>query len=372
MADLDKLLYDVNVTCPVCSHAFKAQRVRKSALIPDGRDADFYVRYRGFDPTDYSVWQCPSCSYANADTSFADVNPAERLVLRDALKDMQPLTVPRERDLDTVMALFERAIFCAEARNSRSRAAGLYLRMAWVHRREGNAAEERKYLEKAYDNYLEAYQSEPFPIGKMSELTVQYLLGELARRLGRYGEAVQYFAGVTQARDHNEPQIVNMAKDQWEIARQEAAAAEAVAEQQEEPAPAEAETGEAAQAAPTAAAETGEAAPAAPTADVGAAAGTIAAEAQAAAAEAAASTATAGAQAAGASEAQPVLVGFSILPSQLEWLQQVARHSGDRLDRSTVLQAVLAVVQGLAPERVARTTAEELWQALRQELAGGR
>ena len=36
MADLDKLLYDVNVTCPVCSHAFKAQRVRKSALVPAG------------------------------------------------------------------------------------------------------------------------------------------------------------------------------------------------------------------------------------------------------------------------------------------------------------------------------------------------
>ena len=179
MVNLDKLLYDVNVTCPVCSHAFKAQRVRKSALIPDGRDTDFYVRYRDFDPTDYSVWQCPACGYANAEVSFDDVNPAERHVLREALKKIQPLTVPRERNLATVMALFERAVYSAEARNSQSRAAGLYLRMAWVHRREGNTAEERTYLAKAFDAYLDAYQHEPFPIGKMSELTVLYLLGEL-------------------------------------------------------------------------------------------------------------------------------------------------------------------------------------------------
>jgi uncharacterized protein (DUF2225 family) len=342
MADLDKLLYDVNVNCPVCAEAFRAQRVRKSALIPDGRDTDFYVRYRDFDPTDYSIWQCPSCGYANADTSFDEVNPAERHVLREALKAVQPLAVPRERDLATVMALFERAVFAARARNSHSRAAGLYLRMAWVHRREGNAADERTYLEQAFSSYLEAYQSEPFPLGKMSELTVQYLLGELARRLGRYNEAVQYFAGVTQSRDHSEPQIVNMAKEQWELTRQEAAAAEAAG-----PQPDEEDVAAAAEVAATAAAAATVAAASIPT------------------------DATAAPNAAQA-QAQPVLAGFSILPSQLEWLQQVARHSGDRLDRSTVLQAVLAVVQTLPPERVARPTAEELWQVVRQELAGGR
>lgn len=350
MADLDKLLYDVNVTCPVCSHAFKAQRVRKSALVPDGRDTDFYVRFRGFDPTDYSVWQCPACGYANAESTFDDVNPAERHVLRNALQELQPLQVPRQRDLATVMALFERAVFAAEVRSSYSRAAGLYLRMAWVHRREGNAAKEREYLEKAFDNYLEAYQNEPFPIGKMSELTVLYLLGELARRLGRYNEAVQYFSAVTQTADHTEPQIVNMAKEQWELARQEAAAADAE--------PAAPDT-------------------AAPVTAVTEAAATAPAEAATAAAEAAATGAAAEkpetpAAAAAAAAVQPVLVGFSIQPDQLEWLQQVTRQSGDRLDRSSVLQAVLAAVQTLPPERVARQTAEELTAALRQELARGR
>ena len=71
--------------CPISGTVFDYLRVRTKAVRPIARDSDFYVRYRGTDPSLYSIIVCPGCAYAAYRDDFDDLLEEERAALWAAL-----------------------------------------------------------------------------------------------------------------------------------------------------------------------------------------------------------------------------------------------------------------------------------------------
>ena len=60
--------------------------------------------------------------------------------------------------------------------------------------------DELECLKNAYEGFLQAISTETFPIAGMDENTLNYLLADLARRLGRNEEALRLLSDVITSR----------------------------------------------------------------------------------------------------------------------------------------------------------------------------
>lgn len=227
-------LYIQTKTCPVCERRFTLTRPRLSACVVSARESDFRVVYTGLDPNLYSVWACPYCGYAASETTFDTLENGERQRVREALAGQPvPPEAAGERTPAGAVAVYERAIELGEVRRlSPSNLAGLELKLAWILRGLGEVEREREHLATARDLYRTAFDHERLgTAGKMSEAMVAYLVGELSRRIGEYAVAVQWFSRLaSDPRTKEEPQILNLAREQWYVARRQASGDEAAEE----------------------------------------------------------------------------------------------------------------------------------------------
>jgi tetratricopeptide (TPR) repeat protein len=93
-----------------------------------------------------------------------------------------------------------------------------------LYRFTGNAAEERRFLNLAVEEYERSYIHSDFIKAdkEMSEARILYLIGELMRRVERYDQAIRYFSKAVALKDRTiETGIIRMAHDQWSLAREE-------------------------------------------------------------------------------------------------------------------------------------------------------
>ena len=77
-------------------------------------------------------------------------------------------------------------------------------------------AEETELLANAYEGFMSAFSKESFPMCGMDEITVSYLLAELARRIGHYEESSRWISRVLISREANE-RIKNRAREIKEL-----------------------------------------------------------------------------------------------------------------------------------------------------------
>ncbi len=236
----DKIFYEQEENCPICQKKFTVRKVRRSMCVVSRRDSDFCVIYQSTNPNLYSVWVCPHCGYAAPDATFAEVTPSEAERLAKGLAEQGYLGIDfsGERDVAKGITAFEQAVRCLEMRGGKNSAfASLYLRMAWLYRSLGDP-KEFEYIAKALDRYEKAYNSEPMPLGKMSEVTVTYLIGELYRRTGNAAKAVLWFSQVvSNPKARMEPQILQLARDGWQTSREETKKSQKAATEGPEAAP---------------------------------------------------------------------------------------------------------------------------------------
>lgn len=346
------LLYEKEETCILCGEKFKVTKVRKSACPVLKRDADFCVYYQNENPNLYDVWVCPHCGYAAPESSWNELMEAQRKLVRDWLPtqpQLPDLSGPRTPDM--AGTAYERAISCAVAKRGKdSQVAGLCLKAAWVYRVSGsdNDPREAEYVRRAAEHYEKAFQSEPTPIGTMTDTTIRYLIGELFRRCGRYKEACLYFSQlVSDPATRGDPRIGNMARDQWQIAKEQLKAQEAAAAET----PATPQTARPASDEPATPATATAPMVAAPTAAATSPA-TTSASAAAPAIPAAAPAAASAAKPAAPAVARPrVTASVPLYTDQLAWAREVVRQSGGSavLDTGAVLRAALEVAAAVDP-----------------------
>ena len=213
-------LYTAEKTCVLCDKPFTVTKVRgRQPLIK--QDSDFCSYYQDVNPYYYAIWVCPNCGYAAQDTYFEEY-PAKANTIKEFLANRAVnVNFSGERTREQAIVTYKLAMFFADlAGMLNSRMAGLYLKLAWLYREGEQGTEELVALDKAREYYERSFLKEKMPIGNMSELTLEYLCGELLRRTGKLPEALNYLGKVvTNPRAKQEKRILTMARDAWDEAR---------------------------------------------------------------------------------------------------------------------------------------------------------
>lgn len=216
-------LFDKSYTCPVCDKEFKTKTVRTGKVKLIAADSDLRPKYQAVDSLKYDVVACPHCGYAALNRYFNYMTSAQaKLIKTNISANFRGLS--QESDVvtyDEAITKHRLALANAVVKHAKSsEKAYTCLKTAWLLRgkvenlpedtpnreeeiKKANA-EERDFLENAYNGFLEAFPRELFPMCGMDENTVSYLVADLARRIGKYEDATRWVSKVLVSRNSNE------------------------------------------------------------------------------------------------------------------------------------------------------------------------
>ncbi len=208
------LVYDKNFECPVCKNNFTAKIMKSGKARLLGTDADMRPRHDGIDSVKYDVELCPHCGYAALSKFFPNITGSQAKLIRE---NISPKVRPRSFDGDIytyeeAMERYKLALVNVVVKKGKaSEKAYVCLKSAWLIRGyveylEENEdisrnkvelkAQEEKYLLNAYNGFVEARQTENFPMCGMDEMTVDYLVAQLATRFKKYDVASKLVASI--------------------------------------------------------------------------------------------------------------------------------------------------------------------------------
>lgn len=213
-AEEKDFIYDRTFTCPVCDANFTAKVMKSGKAKLVGTDDDMRPRYEGIDAVKYDVQLCPQCGYTALSRFFPNITGGQARLIRENISKKVRLH-PYDGEIYTYDEALERyQLALANAVVKRSRAsekAYICLKSAWLLR--GQAEEllekgentqnvdalkerEEEFLLNAYNGFAEARQGEPFPMCGMDEITVDYLLAQLATHFKKYDVASRLVASI--------------------------------------------------------------------------------------------------------------------------------------------------------------------------------
>lgn len=207
-------LFQKTYKCPICDKSFKSLTVRTGRLRAADKEDDLRPVYKELDPIKYEPVVCFNCGYASLARYFNVIMPLQAKRLREevgdsffGLKDTEDAMY----SYDVALMRYKMVLYCDVVGNVKnSRKAYTCLKMAWVIRgkleNEGDLltseeyskfqADELECIKNAYEGYCLAFSSETFPMSGMDEMTLTYLVAELAFRLGKYREALQFLSRI--------------------------------------------------------------------------------------------------------------------------------------------------------------------------------
>ncbi len=214
-------LFERHFNCPVCGKQFTSMSVRSSAINVAEVESDRHIIYRGPSPLHYIIAVCPSCLYAAPFSKFEQSLPevVGRKILA-AYKNHKNLPFfGGPRDLKLSLLAFNLSIESARMKNlPSSEIAGLILCMAWIARELGHDDIEQRCLHQALESYIHAYTSESE--GKLSDVQLAYIIGDIQRRTGHDQEAVVWLNQALNSKNIKaHPDIEKKARDVWSMIR---------------------------------------------------------------------------------------------------------------------------------------------------------
>lgn len=209
------LIYDKTFTCPVCDQEFTSKIMKSGKAKLIGTDNDLRARYEGIDAVKYDVEVCPHCGYAALSRYFSGLTDTQVKMIREKVSakvHVSPFT-DETYSYEQAVERYKLALVCAVVKHSRaSEKAYICLKSAWLFRgyresllEEGNGDEElltkletqeEEYLQNAYKGFVDARQSEGYPMCGMDEITVDYLLAVLAARFKKFDVSSRLVASI--------------------------------------------------------------------------------------------------------------------------------------------------------------------------------
>ena len=225
------IIYEKSYNCPVCDLDFSSKTVKSGKAKLLGTDADLRARYDIVDPVKYDVVVCPRCGYAALTRFFPYITDAQAKLIKEKIS--QKVNIPAHIDLtysyDEAMERYKLALVNAVVKRGKaSEKAYICLKSGWLARgyreslqESGEAtsqqladleSQEEEYMMNAYKGFIEARQSEGFPMCGMDEVTVDYLLAVLAARFKKYDVASRMVASVLGSPAAN-PRMKDKARD---------------------------------------------------------------------------------------------------------------------------------------------------------------
>ena len=220
---IDKFTLVLERPCPVCENLTRVVKT-KTRQIVDTRDVDLCIHYKNFNPYLYYVWACENCGYAAEETKFLSPMPKRTRGRIKSFLISNNLVMPflRERNIQEAMSFYEMAILFSEAfEPSAGRQAGLYQKMAWIQRYEGNNEEELKYLKKTAELYEESFGTERYPIGNVNNTTAMYITAATHYLLKEFESATKLLSRIIENHSlrSSSPNLYDRARDLWQDIR---------------------------------------------------------------------------------------------------------------------------------------------------------
>ncbi len=208
-----ELIYDKSFTCPVCDQKFTSRIVKSGKARALPMDLDLRPRHEGIDTIKYDVLLCPECGYAAISRYFDSIVPSQARLIREKISGKVKLKKYTEDyyTYEEAIGRYKMALVCTMVKRGRnSEKAYICLKSAWLLRgcredleRRGQLPPEKRkelmeqeteYLQNAYKGFVEAQQSESYPICGMDEYTMDYLTAALAYEVDELDMASQYVA----------------------------------------------------------------------------------------------------------------------------------------------------------------------------------
>lgn len=219
--DINSLLYDKTIKCPVCNNSFNMKVEKTYAPRITSKDSDFLIRYENVNPLLYEVWVCPFCGYAALKGKFEKLKTFQKdLIILKICNQWKgkkyPPIISEALAIERYKVALLNAIV-AEARNSTK--AYLCLKIAWIYRLLEKEEEEQEFLSKALEGFLLAYEDEPTPFYGLDTYALMYLIGELYRRTKDYDNALIWYSRVITNRNATY-RIKDKARDMKSIAKE--------------------------------------------------------------------------------------------------------------------------------------------------------
>ena len=203
----EEYLFEKKYDCPICANKFTEHTVKAGKARRIGSDLDLRPKYVGLDATKYNIVFCKKCGYAAPISAFPHISSLQRKLLREEIQKNYKGIKEEGKILSYREAIvrFKLALYCSIVKMGKnSERAYLCLQLAWMYRGmaeqmeasgEGKKEEleqfrkeEKGYIEKAHAGFEKAVANELFPICGMDEMTFNYLLAELSRRVGKMDE----------------------------------------------------------------------------------------------------------------------------------------------------------------------------------------
>jgi len=219
----EDLLFDKSYTCPVCDMHFRSKTIKTGKVQLLSQDTDLRPRYKYVDCIKYDVIACPGCGYSSLSRFFDRIMPTQaKMIMENITKNFRGL--PETGGIYTygdAITRYNLAISNTLVKKAKaSEKAYTYLKTAWLYRGKAESLnkeemgyekalaalqkDENELMLKAYEGFSEAFTKEDFPMCGMDELTVTYLVAELARQAGDYEESKRWISRVLTSRNASE------------------------------------------------------------------------------------------------------------------------------------------------------------------------
>lgn len=224
-------LFDKSVQCPVCDKEFKTKTVKTGKARLIGSDPDLRPKYQGIDSVKYDVIVCPHCGYGALSRFFSYMTTHQAKLIHDnvtvSFKGLSP--AGETYSYDDAISRYKLALLNTVVKKAKiSERAYTCLKIAWLYRgkaehltgdepdyaqqKEGCNKAELEFINNAYEGFMMAVSKELFPICGMDETTMDYLIANLAKQLGKKEEALRMVSKILTSPTAN-PKIKDKARD---------------------------------------------------------------------------------------------------------------------------------------------------------------
>ncbi|MBQ8924171.1 MAG: DUF2225 domain-containing protein [Lachnospiraceae bacterium] len=211
-------IFDKKYQCPVCDLGFTSKCVKTGKLKKQKNDTDLRPIYDFMDPLKYDVVSCEYCGYSSLTRYYGRLSNHQIMELKNKVgKGFKGLEDKEGAySYDDAILRHKLALICSVVKKAKNgERAYTALKTAWVIRgkrlsNDENASEnkalyndEMECLKNAYDGFMLAISSEPFPIAGMDENTLKYIMADIARKLKKYEESARLIGSVITSKSTN-------------------------------------------------------------------------------------------------------------------------------------------------------------------------
>ena len=209
-------VYERKVVCPVCNKDIRIKSVKTSGIRIVSRETDFMTIYNDPNPLFYDAWMCTCCGYTALQSRFNSINDKQIKLVKEKVTSKWSLkkAYPTVLTVDNAIEMHQMALLNAVTILARdSEKAMICLKLSWLYRLKNDEQNEKKFQYHSQLGFIKALEHERFPIFGLDETSLEYLIGEIYRRLGDNSNALLWFSRVLSSRQAK-TKIKDMARNQ--------------------------------------------------------------------------------------------------------------------------------------------------------------